>query len=67
MTDIDKIADTTEALIEKIKSLKYKFHTQSLEDDAAAAKEEAITALETWLEAVTHDYEQTSEEDSLLD
>lgn len=61
MTDIDKFSEKTENLIEKIKNLGYKFQDEQLEKDANDAKEEAVAALESYLEAVTQDFEGREE------
>jgi hypothetical protein len=64
MADIDQIGNKVEGLIEKVKNLKYKFSDEQNESDANDAKEEAVAALESWLEIVTTDYEaQETEED----
>jgi hypothetical protein len=70
MVNIDKIGAKVETLIEKIKSLKYKFNDVSLETDADNSLEESIASLENWLELVTNDYEnggETPQEDEEKD
>jgi hypothetical protein len=66
MTDIDKLADKVESLTEKIKNLKFKFQDDALEADAQDAQNEAVAALENWLELATQDADgrdETQEEE----
>jgi hypothetical protein len=66
MTDIDKLGDKVESLIEKVKNLKFKFQDDALETDAQDAQNEAVAALENWLELVTQDADgrdETQEEE----
>lgn len=63
MIDIDKFSDKTEALIEKVRNLSFKFQDDQLESDASDAKEEAVAALENYLELATQDFEGREEEE----
>lgn len=63
MTDIDKFADKIDSLIEKIKNIKYKFKNEDLERDADLVKEEALSALENWLELITEDFTENEEQE----
>lgn len=58
---IDQLADKVDSIIEQIKSLKYGFSVDS-RDGASDSKNEAIEALEAWLEAAT-DEEQDKDSD----
>jgi hypothetical protein len=63
--NIDKLTDSTEKLIEKIRDLKhkYKFHSNDNEVDALDILNDVAAGLENWLEIAVEDSNSFEEED----
>lgn len=67
MVTIDKTESKIESLVDKIKNIKFTFSDSSLEREAEEKKEEAILALEEYLDLATTDLENRQDSNNESD
>lgn len=58
MTTIDKLEPRIEKMVEKVRELSFVFKNKDIENEAEESKNEAIAALENYLELASQDWDE---------